>query len=85
MRPWLAEAQGFQAELCARRGDAAAPLHYAARAADGYARCGMHVHAELARQLGEDGVERYTKTRMDRSIAGCRMKRRLLSVAEEDA
>jgi len=48
--PWLAETHGFHAELCARRGDAAAATHYAARAADGYARCGMHVHAEQVRR-----------------------------------
>jgi adenylate cyclase len=51
--PWLAEAQGFQAELCLRRGDAAGAAHYAQRAADGYARCGMHVHADQLRRLSE--------------------------------
>jgi class 3 adenylate cyclase/tetratricopeptide (TPR) repeat protein len=54
--PWLAEAQGFQAELCLRRGDAAGAVHYAQRAADGYARCGMHVHAGLVRRLSERAV-----------------------------
>jgi tetratricopeptide (TPR) repeat protein len=53
LRPWLAEAQGFQAELCLRRGDAAGAAHYAQRAADGYARCGMHVHAAQIRRLSE--------------------------------
>jgi tetratricopeptide (TPR) repeat protein len=57
LRPWLAEAQGFQAELCARRGDLARAAHYAARAADGYARCGMHVHAEQVRHLAERSME----------------------------
>jgi len=56
LRPWLAEAQGFQAELCARRGDLARAAHYAARAADGYARCGMHVHAEQVRHVAEHPV-----------------------------
>ncbi len=53
LRPCLAEAQGFLAELCARRGDAARAVHYATRAADGYARCGMRVHAEQVRRLME--------------------------------
>ena len=53
LRPWLAEAQGFLAELCARRGDRARAIHYATRAADGYARCEMPVHAAQLRRLLE--------------------------------
>jgi class 3 adenylate cyclase/tetratricopeptide (TPR) repeat protein len=53
LRPWLAEALGFHAELCARRGDVTRAAHYAARSADGYSRCGMHVHAAQVRLLGE--------------------------------
>jgi hypothetical protein len=51
LRPWLAESHQFLAELCARRGDAARAAHYAARAADGFACCGMPAHAEHARIL----------------------------------
>ncbi len=49
--PWLAESHHFLAELCARRGDTTRASHYAARAADGFARCGMPAHAELARRV----------------------------------
>jgi class 3 adenylate cyclase len=49
LAPWLAESHQFLAELCARRGDAARAAHYAARAADGFARCGMPVHAAQTR------------------------------------
>jgi class 3 adenylate cyclase/tetratricopeptide (TPR) repeat protein len=45
LRPWLAEALGFQAELAARSGDAAASAHYRARAAGVYGACAMHAHA----------------------------------------
>jgi class 3 adenylate cyclase/predicted ATPase len=45
LRPWLAEALTFQSELYARWGDAVRAAHYRARAADGYARCGMRRHA----------------------------------------
>jgi class 3 adenylate cyclase/tetratricopeptide (TPR) repeat protein len=45
LRPWLAEALGFQAELAARSGDAAAAAHYRKRASELYARCAMHGHA----------------------------------------
>jgi hypothetical protein len=50
--PWLAESQQFLAELCARRGDTTRAAHYAARAADGFARCGMPAHAAQARRTG---------------------------------
>ena len=50
LRPWLAEVQGFLAELCARRGDAARAAHYAGRAVDGYSACGMSAHAEQVRR-----------------------------------
>lgn len=53
LSPWLAEALGFHAELCAERGEIARASHYAARAAEGYARCGMHAHAEQVRRIGE--------------------------------
>jgi class 3 adenylate cyclase/tetratricopeptide (TPR) repeat protein len=53
LRPWLAESHQFLAELCARRGDTARAAHYAARAAEGFARCGMRAHAERAHGLGE--------------------------------
>jgi tetratricopeptide (TPR) repeat protein len=53
LRPWLAEALGFQAELHARRGDREGAAHYAARAADVYASCGMRVHAAQAIAHGE--------------------------------
>jgi hypothetical protein len=46
LAPWLAEAQAFLAELCSRRGETARAAHYAARAADAYARCGMRAHSE---------------------------------------
>jgi adenylate cyclase len=52
--PWLAEAHGFQAELCAQRGDVGRAAHYATRAAEGYSRCGMHVHAEQVQRLGAE-------------------------------
>jgi hypothetical protein len=51
LRPWLAESHQFLAELCVRRGDRARASHYAARAADGFARCGMPAHAAQARRL----------------------------------
>jgi hypothetical protein len=54
LQPWLAEAQSFQAELCARRGDRTRASRYAARAAALYARCGMPAHAAALRALREE-------------------------------
>jgi hypothetical protein len=51
LRPWLAEVQGFLAELCAQRGETTRAAHYGARAADGYSACGMPIHAEQVRRL----------------------------------
>ena len=53
LRPWLAEAQGFLAELCVRRGDRTRATHYAARAAAEYEGCGMRLYAERTRRLLE--------------------------------
>jgi tetratricopeptide (TPR) repeat protein len=51
LRPALAETYGFLAEVAARRGDAARAERCAERASEEYARCGMALHAALARRL----------------------------------
>jgi adenylate cyclase len=51
LRPSLAEAHQFLAELCLQRGERDRAAHYAARATEGFARCGMAAHAEGARAL----------------------------------
>jgi len=51
LRPALAEAEAFLAEVAARRGDAARAERWAERAAEEYARCGMALHATEARRL----------------------------------
>src|SRR5262249_21912240 len=53
LRPSLAEALQFQAELSARRGDAAFAAHLARRARDEYLRCGMRVHAAHAERIAD--------------------------------
>jgi tetratricopeptide (TPR) repeat protein len=51
LRPSLAEAQTFQAELCRRLGDRARASYYAARAGELYTSCGMPEHAKQAQLL----------------------------------
>jgi class 3 adenylate cyclase/tetratricopeptide (TPR) repeat protein len=51
LRPALAETHAFFAEVAARRGDAERAASCARRAIDEYARCGMALHADLARRL----------------------------------
>jgi tetratricopeptide (TPR) repeat protein len=56
LRPWLAEALAFQSELYARWGDATRAAHYRARAAEGYALCGMRGHAASMERASETGL-----------------------------
>jgi tetratricopeptide (TPR) repeat protein len=47
---YLAEAHQFLAELLHHRGEEERAAYYAARAADGFASCGMPAHASVARR-----------------------------------
>jgi tetratricopeptide (TPR) repeat protein len=55
LRPGLAEAQGFLAELCERRGERERAGYYAELSAELYERCGMRVHAEGVRAQSRSG------------------------------
>ena len=50
LRPYLAEAHQFLAELLHQRGDFRRASYYARRAEEGFERCGMPLHARLARR-----------------------------------
>jgi tetratricopeptide (TPR) repeat protein len=50
LRPFLAEAHHFLAELFHQRGDLRRASYYARRAEEGFQGCGMPVHARLARR-----------------------------------
>jgi len=48
--PYLAEAHQFLAELFQQRGESRRASYYTRRAEEGFERCGMPLHARLARR-----------------------------------